>query len=230
MRGRQAHNGGVSRRDGMPDVGDTSFAACAIPQSFACRHPSLTDREVAMNPGHIPLALALALSIGLVASACTRQESPARAAEDASAHTTHAADAGVADADADASHADHAAVAGNDDPMPAGHVPWTPDAPLVEGMSRVRTALAALEGKPDAATVQARATDVDEAVKYMFANCKLESAPDAALHSVLARLMIGSQALHADPANTAPAADMHAAVAEYERLFADPGKAGAGAS
>ena len=181
-----------------------------------------------MNPRQIPLALALALSIGLVASACTRQEAPAPAADDAVAHGAHAADGDVASGDA--SHADRAAATGNDDPMPAGHVPWTPDAPLVHGMSRVRTALAALEGQPDAATVQARANDVDEAVKYMFANCKLEPAPDAALHSVLARLMVGSQALHVDPANTAPAADMHAAVAEYERLFADPGKAGAGAS
>ena len=190
-----------------------------------------------MNCKQIPLALALALalSIGAVAG-CTQQGSPAPAAEDAVADIApagsdaHAADANTAAVNADERHDDHAAAAGNDYPVPADHVPWTPDAPLVEGMSRVRTALGGLDGQPDAATVDARATDVDEAVKYMFANCKLEPAPDVALHAVLARLMAGSQALHANPADTAAAADMHAAVANYERMFDDPNTTGAGAS
>src|SRR3546814_2000874 len=38
-----------------------------------------------------------------------------------------------------------AAAGGADFPVPANHVQWTPDAPLMEGMSRVRTALGGLE-------------------------------------------------------------------------------------
>src|SRR3546814_10119117 len=62
---------------------------------------------------------------------------------------------GVAD-DHDASHADAIANAGGTDfPVPGNHVKWTPDAPLVEGMSRVRTALAGLESEshPDRKSV-----------------------------------------------------------------------------
>ena len=109
--------------------------------------------------------------------------------------------------------------------MPDNHVPWQPDAPLVEGMTRVRTAIAGLEAagpQPDDATVLARAADVDDAVEYMFENCSLPTEPDVALHAVLARLMAGSQALNADPADAAPVHDMHAAVANYEALFDDP--------
>ena len=43
-----------------------------------------------------------------------------------------------------AHHHDFAEATGVDFPVPADHVRWEPDAPLIEGMSRVRTALAAL--------------------------------------------------------------------------------------
>src|SRR3546814_16854299 len=102
------------------------------------------------------------------------------------------ADAHAAADDHDASHADAIANAGGTDfPVPGNHVKWTPDAPLVEGMSRVRTALEGLESEshPDDAAVAALATDIDSAVEYMFANCQLPPAPDVALHAVLARLM-----------------------------------------
>src|SRR3546814_9702508 len=86
---------------------------------------------------------------------------------------------------------------GTDFPVPGNHVKWTPDAPLVEGMSRVRTALDGLESEshPDDATVAALATDIDSAVDYMFANCQLPPEPDVALHAVLARLMANTSAL-----------------------------------
>ena len=189
-----------------------------------------------MNCKQIPLALALALalSIGAVAG-CTQQGSPAPAAEGAVADIApagsdaHAADANTAAVNADERHDDHAAAAGNDYPVPADHVPWTPDAPLVEGMSRVRTALAGLEAPshPDDATVAARAADIDAAVAYMFANCKLDTDPDIALHAVLARLMAGTKALKANPSDGSPVADMHAAMHNYGQLFADPNNKGA---
>ena len=179
-----------------------------------------------MEMKQVPLALALALSIGVLASGCARDSQPAADAGAGTAAIAAAADA-QAHADADAHHDDdHAAAiaqaAGNDFPVPANHVPWTPDAPLVEGMSRVRTALIGLEAHPDAATVRARAADVDAAVDYMFANCSLDTEPDIALHAILARLMAGSQTLNANPEDATPVVDMHAAVANYERLFDDP--------
>lgn len=167
----------------------------------------------------VGLALALALALGAVVSGCTR-EAPAPTSEAGTVEP-------VADADANAGahHADHAQAAAGDVQVPDNHVAWTPDAPLIEGMSRVRTALRGLEAQPDEATVVARAGDVDAAVKYMFDNCKLAPEPDIALHGILARLMVGSKALHAKPADTMPVHDMHAAVQDYERLFDDPDSA-----
>lgn len=171
----------------------------------------------------IALALALALAMAMAAPGCTQAPSVdgdvAAPAERAHADAHAGADA----------HDDHAEAithaSGADFPVPDGHVPWTPDAPLMEGMSQVRNALEGLEARaqPDGTTVAARAGDIDAAIEYMFANCQLPPEPDIALHAILARLMAGTQALHADPADTSPLADMHAAVLNYEQLFDDPG-------
>jgi hypothetical protein len=177
----------------------------------------------------IPLALALALALGTLVSGCAQEQQPAADAVADAAAVAVAADTHAADTH-DAGNADAVARAGgNDFPAPANHVPWTPDAPLVEGMSRVRTALAGLEAPshPDDATVAARAADIDAAVAYMFANCKLDTDPDIALHAVLARLMAGTKALKANPSDGSPVADMHAAMHNYGQLFADPNNKGA---
>lgn len=184
-----------------------------------------------MKMKQIPVALALALAIGAMTSGCAQDQQPAPAAD-----AVTVADAAHADAEAhtrtqDAAHADVVAHAvGTDFPVPDNHQPWTPDAPLVEGMARVRAAIAGLEGQSDQAVVAGRAADVDAAVKYMFANCKLDTNPDIALHAILARLMAGTQALHANPADISPVADMHAAVDNYERLFDDTNSGDGGAS
>lgn len=126
-------------------------------------------------------------------------------------------------------HADHAAHAGHEAQAPgtADQAPWTPDAALTEGMRRVRGAvetLAHLEmghlGEGQVVTV---AGDADAAIEYMFANCELPPEPDIALHGILARLMAATRDLHAKPADPAPVATMRAALAEYARLFDDPG-------
>src|SRR5690606_37430678 len=190
-----------------------------------------------MKMKQAPLALALALAIGALASGCARDSQPATDADTAAAAAdvdAHADANEHAEADAHGDDEDHAAAiaqaAGNDFPVPANHVPWTPDAPLIEGMSRVRTAVGALESHPDADTVRARAADVDAAVEYMFANCNLGTEPDIALHAILARLTAGTQALNANPADAAPVIDMHAAVQNYERLFDDPNEGDGDAS
>lgn len=180
-----------------------------------------------MNPKQIPIALALALAIGALAAGCTQESTPAAetdvaaAAADAHAEADIHAEAGT-DHDAELANA-----AGNDFPVPANHVRWTPDAPLLEGMSRVRTALAGLEAEshPNDAAVAAGADEIDAAIAYMFANCKLDTEPDIALHAVLARLMAGTKALKANPSDGSPVADMHGAMHNYEQLFDDPGLA-----
>lgn len=105
-------------------------------------------------------------------------------------------------------------------------VRWTPDAPLREGMRRMRDVVHSLEehasGRLEPARVQALATEVDAAAEFIFANCKLDTAPDVALHGVLAQLMAGAQALHHDPADTSVLASMQAAIEDYPRLFNDP--------
>ena len=177
-----------------------------------------------MDFKQVPLGLALALAIGALGSGCAgeSQAPPAGAtgadSVPAAQLDTHAADDPHAHDDP---HVQHAQL-GMDVPVTEGHAPWTPDAPLIEGMSRVRAAIAGLGADPEPATVAARATDVDAAIEYMFANCKLDTEPDVALHAILARLMAGSQALHANPTDAAPVADMRAAVGNYESLFDDP--------
>lgn len=178
-----------------------------------------------MNPKQIPLAVALALAIGAFAAGCDRGTQPAGDAAPAAAATEAAADAHAADAHADDAHAHAVANAGGTDfPVPANHVRWEPDAPLMEGMSRVRTALAGLEAEshPDDTTIVALAGEIDDAIAYMFANCQLPTEPDIALHAILARLMAATEALKANPSDGSPVADMHAAMHNYEQLFNDP--------
>lgn len=188
-----------------------------------------------MKLEQIPLALALALAIGALAAGCDRGAQPAgndataaveaEAAADVAAADEHATDVHADDAHADEEHAHAVANAGGTDfPVPANHVRWTPDAALIEGMSRVRTALAGLEAEshPDDATITALATEIDDAIAYMFANCKLPTEPDIALHAILARLMADSDALKANPSDGSPVADMHDALHNYAQLFDDP--------
>ena len=104
---------------------------------------------------------------------------------------------------------------------------WTPDAPLRAGMRRAHTAVAELAhhemGHMRAPMAVDRATEVESAVTYMFANCKLSAEPDAALHGILVPLLTAAQALKADPAKVSAVADMRAAIAHYPQYFNDPG-------
>lgn len=181
-----------------------------------------------MKLKRFPLSLALALALGGMAAGCAQDAPPAPAAgSPGTAQDAHGHVEAHGDEAHDADHAHAAEAGGVDFPVPEGHVRWEPDAPLLEGMSRVRAALAGLEHAgpeqhPDEATVVARAAEVDAAIEYMFANCSLDTEPDIALHAILARLMAGTQALNADPADTAPVADMEAAMVNYGQLFDDP--------
>lgn len=118
----------------------------------------------------------------------------------------------------------HAPVAAAE--IAADHIPWETDAPLREGMRRMRDALDRIDHdgseQLDQAQVLTLANEVDQAAAFMFAHCQLAAAPDVALHGLLARLMAGAQALRKDPHETAALVPMRAALADYPRLFADP--------
>ena len=121
------------------------------------------------------------------------------------------------------SHATHAATTA----IAAPAQRWTPDAPLREGMRRAHTAVEQLRhhemGHMSTPMAVDRAASVEAAVTYMFANCKLSAAPDAALHGILVPLMTAAQALKADPQDVAAVARMRAAIAHYPQYFNDPG-------
>lgn len=116
-------------------------------------------------------------------------------------------------------------------PAAAASVPaqrWTPDASLREGIRRAHTAVDQLKhyemGHMSGPMAADRAGEVADAATYIFAHCKLDAAPDAALHGILVPLLGAAQALKADPAgHVAAVGDMRAALARYPQYFDDPG-------
>ena len=100
---------------------------------------------------------------------------------------------------------------------------WPADAPLVRGMSRIRTVADALvhasHGHLDATQVQALAAELESAVETMFVECRLEPAPDAALHPLLARVLGASQALSDGSFDADALAELRSVLARYAELF-----------
>ncbi|RYD16535.1 MAG: DnrO protein [Lysobacteraceae bacterium] len=124
------------------------------------------------------------------------------------------------------SHDDHAAHAAPSAAIEAPAERWVPDAALRDGMGRVHEALDDLGhyemGHMPASMAVERAVKIEDAITYMFANCKLDPVPDAALHRILIPLLAAAQDLEKDSADVAAVARMRAAVTDYPRLFADP--------
>ena len=104
---------------------------------------------------------------------------------------------------------------------------FVPDASLKTGIRRAYAAVEQMKhhemGHMSESMVVDRATDVENAVTYMFAHCELAADPDAALHGILVPLLGAAQALKADPQNVKAVADMRTALAHYPRYFNDPG-------
>jgi uncharacterized protein involved in copper resistance len=120
-------------------------------------------------------------------------------------------------------HAGHeAAVAAS---VPARR--WVPDAALRQGIRRAHAAVDQLRhhemGHMSAPMAVDRAVQVEQAVTFMFAHCKLSAEPDAALHGILVPLLGAAQSLKADAANVAAVAAMREALARYPQYFDDPG-------
>ena len=103
---------------------------------------------------------------------------------------------------------------------------WATDAPLREGMRRVREALKVLQHYPMGHVSEAMALDQVQQIKdagaYMFANCKLPAEPDEALHGMLVPLLAAAHKLEDNPADTSHVRAMREAIADYPRYFDDP--------
>lgn len=168
---------------------------------------SADDRRCRMPSSSSVFVFASALVAALVAP-------PAQAQ---SAHDAHAAH----------SHATQA----QPDVAPAQR--WATDAPLRDGMRRIRQAVQALDhyehGHLDAVQAGNTAKLIDDAVNGMIAACKLKPDADAALHGLLVKFLAGSRAVRESgqaDSRQAPAAaiaDMRVALARYPQLFDDPG-------
>ncbi|WP_166206095.1 DnrO protein [Cognatiluteimonas telluris] len=109
---------------------------------------------------------------------------------------------------------------------------WKTDAPLREGMGRIRTTVDALghqaHGHLDPQQVRQLATSIERDIGFIVTNCKLEPRADAALHPILGALARGAQAVKDTPADDTAIPSMRAALGDYARLFDDPGVAGSG--
>jgi len=172
----------------------------------------------------LPL-VAAALAFALAGGHALAQDEHPHVSHSGDDHAAQRAEAGHgADHQHDPDH--HAARHGALE-IPADHVRWTPDEPLIAGMRRVAAAVDGLAhhemGHLNDEQVLSLSREVDEAIAYMFAHCSLEPEPDVALHGLLARLMAGTRDLEQDPASATAVAGMRAAVEDYTKLFEDPG-------
>lgn len=131
--------------------------------------------------------------------------------------------------DAPCPHADHRP--GNHEGHEGQNAPapqaarWPADAPLRRGMGRVRAVADSLvhasHGHLDPAKVPALGVELKSAVQTMFVECRLEPAPDAALHPLLARLLTAGQALSDGGSASAALSEVQAVLARYAELFSE---------
>lgn len=115
-----------------------------------------------------------------------------------------------------------------------GHVPATPataqrhatDAPLREGMRGIRTAVDALghyeHGHMGPEQAALLASQIQDHVNGIIANCRLAPEADAALHAVIVPLMTHAAALEAEPTKLDAIPPMRQALADYAARFDDP--------
>lgn len=172
---------------------------------------------MSMRPMILSLFGIAALCAG---AACARHDEPVAAS------TPPAAAPAVPEATAMHEHEHSAAPAdGAVASAPASGERFAVDAPLQEGMGKIRAAIASLEhhemGHLSDEQVIAQANEIEAQVQFLIANCKLDPAADAALHGIIGKLLEAAKALKDKPADATPVASLRAALAEYPRLFDD---------
>lgn len=169
-------------------------------------------------------ALAVALTITVAAPACA-----APAGQDAhAAHGTTASEAPAQHAHGQdkATATDHHGHDAAATPVPPAGQRWATDAPLRDGMGRIRQAVTMLEhlemGHVDPKQAPAFADQIQAAVNDMIANCKLEPDADAALHGLLVKFIAGAEAVRTAPVTLEKLKPMQEALAQYPTQFDDP--------
>ena len=104
---------------------------------------------------------------------------------------------------------------------------WLADAPLREGMGRIGRTVATFEhhehGHMNQEQALALATLLEQDIRFLIANCKLEPAADAALHGIIGRLSMAALAMKADPEDHRAISLMRDSLRDYGRQFDDPG-------
>jgi len=165
------------------------------------------------------LAIGAILTLAVISVSCSRNEPPADATP---AHTaTHESHGATHD-----SHEGHAGLAAPPT-LPAGQL-WATDESLRAAMLRIRaavekTAPAYESGELQAADAQGLAAAVEENVRYMIANCKLEPEPDAALHVLIGRMLSAATSLKSDPGSSAGFPELLSVLQDYQSTFDHPG-------
>jgi hypothetical protein len=104
---------------------------------------------------------------------------------------------------------------------------WATAEPLRLGMQRIRDAVMPLLGASGQRTIgasqaKAMAESVQAQVNFLFQNCKLEPAADAALHGLIAEIVSGAAAVAADPGSKTGAAQLLGALRKYPEYFDHP--------
>lgn len=181
----------------------------------------------------LPMSLGLLL---LAAGGCSREPAPEVASPPATtqtqvsvsppaeppapAATTTEAQAQAVDHDAghEEEHAhEHASDAGT---LVAPEEGWASDAPLRQGMQAILDAVDAAvrtQGEGPALAAELRAQ-----IDFLFANCRLEPEADAALHGILAELLLSAQRLEAGASAVQEHDALHASLQRYGQQFQHP--------
>lgn len=105
---------------------------------------------------------------------------------------------------------------------------WPTDAPLRQGMERVRAAVdkarqARAQGRFEKAQAQALSRSVADSIAYMVQNCRLPPKADATLHVLLGRLSAAATAAETDPAAADGLPRLSETLELYPRYFEHPG-------
>jgi hypothetical protein len=105
---------------------------------------------------------------------------------------------------------------------------WATDAPLREGMGRIRAVAGAARqadarGRLNATQARALAAGVEDGIAFMVQHCRLEPKADANLHILLGRLSAAATAVKANPKAADGLPQMFEVLDLYPRYFTHPG-------
>ena len=125
----------------------------------------------------------------------------------------------------EAAHAGHGEAARAEPPVPPAGQRWQADAALTRGMQQLRELSLDLERLPDradAATLATFGERIEHTVHKLFAECRLEPEPDAALHAMLVEVLDARRQLgSAQPDAAAAQVTLERVLRQYREHFVD---------